>query len=338
MSFTNPIIGGGNALIREEIKSPDYVAGISGWRIGKDGTAEFNDVVLRGELFVTDPDGSYVRVYDQNPGSGALIEFGLPTASGAVLTPASITSSANASGTGHPGIVFKSATVDGSPFAILNMISNTTTDISEVFLDATDIIISAENFGRFYAGSILDFQMLPGGSGLFRVRDGDATFEQDLNVDGSETVGGSLTVDGNIFVNGSTIVVNNKSTLNTAQGAGTTTSATYVDLPAPSSLSFTKKYNASTKLIVTVCAGARSNAALTTVRFGVRINGVDTDVAHMEIPDANKHVALSGVTTVTGLLAGTYTVQVRYRRTAGAGTLQVDSNDWLSLAVEEVPV
>lgn len=328
MTFTDPIIGGESKLIRSAIQSPNYVPGVSGWTINRDGTAEFNSTTIRGELLVTDPDGSYVRIYDQDPGSGALIEFGLPTASGAVLTPASITSSDNASGTGHPGIVFKSATVDGSPFAIMNMISNTTTDTSDMFLDATDIVLTAETRGRFYAGSLLDFQMLPGGSGLFQVRDGDANFGQDL------------TVDGKAYTETSRIIVGNKTVLNTAQGAGTTTSATYVDLPATSSLSFTKLYDAAeTKLCVSLSVGARITVAtFTAVRFGVRINGADYDVAHTEIADLSKHGTMSGEREVTGIPAGTYTVQVRYRRVSGGGTINVDSNDWLSLTVEEVPV
>lgn len=49
MPFSNPIVGG-TTLIRPSIHSPDYVAGVSGWTINKDGTAEFNDVTVRGDL------------------------------------------------------------------------------------------------------------------------------------------------------------------------------------------------------------------------------------------------------------------------------------------------
>jgi hypothetical protein len=48
MTFGNPIVGG-TTLIRPAIHSPDYVEGVSGWSINKDGTAEFNDVTFRGE-------------------------------------------------------------------------------------------------------------------------------------------------------------------------------------------------------------------------------------------------------------------------------------------------
>lgn len=61
--FSNPIVGG-TVLIRPAIQSPDYVAGTSGWSINKDGTAEFNDVTVRGEVHV----GTGQDFIDLNPG------------------------------------------------------------------------------------------------------------------------------------------------------------------------------------------------------------------------------------------------------------------------------
>lgn len=49
MPFTNPIIAG-LTLIRTAIQSPDYVAGVSGWSIKKDGTVEFNNGTFRGTI------------------------------------------------------------------------------------------------------------------------------------------------------------------------------------------------------------------------------------------------------------------------------------------------
>lgn len=48
--FTNAITGGGGALVRPRIKSPDYVTGVSGWTVNQDGTAEFQDATIRGSL------------------------------------------------------------------------------------------------------------------------------------------------------------------------------------------------------------------------------------------------------------------------------------------------
>lgn len=54
MSFSNSVIGGAAALIRAAIKSPNFVTGLTGWQIAKDGAAEFNNVTVRGSIAGTD--------------------------------------------------------------------------------------------------------------------------------------------------------------------------------------------------------------------------------------------------------------------------------------------
>ena len=46
------------------IESENFVAGTSGWQITANGAAEFNNIIVRGELYLDGEDGfSYVRVY-----------------------------------------------------------------------------------------------------------------------------------------------------------------------------------------------------------------------------------------------------------------------------------
>lgn len=47
MGFRNPVVAG-IALARPAIESTDYVPGVSGWAIFQDGSAEFNDITIRG--------------------------------------------------------------------------------------------------------------------------------------------------------------------------------------------------------------------------------------------------------------------------------------------------
>lgn len=49
MSFRNRIAAGVH-LIREALRSPNYSPGVAGWTLERDGSAEFNDVVIRGDL------------------------------------------------------------------------------------------------------------------------------------------------------------------------------------------------------------------------------------------------------------------------------------------------
>lgn len=51
MIFSDNILAG-VVLTREAIQSENFVTGVSGWRIEKDGDAEFNNAVFRGEIWV----------------------------------------------------------------------------------------------------------------------------------------------------------------------------------------------------------------------------------------------------------------------------------------------
>jgi hypothetical protein len=54
----------GTVLVIERIESQNYEAGVSGWMIAADGSAEFFNVIARGEI-VTGPDGTlHVAVRD----------------------------------------------------------------------------------------------------------------------------------------------------------------------------------------------------------------------------------------------------------------------------------
>lgn len=88
MPFRNPLVSG-TALARSAINSPGYTPGTTGWTINRDGSAEFADVVIRGgELLITDPDGSFVRIYDEDPGDGAVVELQPADQVGETFTPA----------------------------------------------------------------------------------------------------------------------------------------------------------------------------------------------------------------------------------------------------------
>lgn len=82
MRFGNPIVAG-VALIREAIQSPNYVAGVSGWSINRDGTAEFADFTARGTL-QAGPITSRVDVNDE--GLSVTSDNGTPGIPGIKIT------------------------------------------------------------------------------------------------------------------------------------------------------------------------------------------------------------------------------------------------------------
>lgn len=67
MGFRSSILAGTN-LIRQAIKSPNFLTGVSGWSINKDGSAEFNNVVIRGGSVL----GGDILLYHGTPAAGTL--------------------------------------------------------------------------------------------------------------------------------------------------------------------------------------------------------------------------------------------------------------------------
>lgn len=71
MPFGNPAIGG-TVLVRTAEQSANYVAGTSGWRITRDGNAEFNNGTFRGSLTSGTNPGAHVVL--NNPLTGDAVD------------------------------------------------------------------------------------------------------------------------------------------------------------------------------------------------------------------------------------------------------------------------
>lgn len=70
--FSNPVFGGNGTLIRPAAQSPNYVAGSTGWMIARDGSAEFNNLTIRGTFQGTDfiINSSGIFLYSSTPALG----------------------------------------------------------------------------------------------------------------------------------------------------------------------------------------------------------------------------------------------------------------------------
>jgi hypothetical protein len=91
-SFTwqDPIAAGDGSLIFPAIKSPNYVTGVSGWIIRRDGTFELSGGTFRGSLIILDPVTG--RGFTITPASGTMglippnSNVGLTTVEGAIYS------------------------------------------------------------------------------------------------------------------------------------------------------------------------------------------------------------------------------------------------------------
>jgi hypothetical protein len=89
--FNNPVVGALN-LIRRAIRSPNYAAGTAGWTVNQDGSAEFNDVVVRGEVDVG-ATGEPQVIIGQDTAGGFIT---LPTGDPAEQDPSTLVGATNA--------------------------------------------------------------------------------------------------------------------------------------------------------------------------------------------------------------------------------------------------
>jgi hypothetical protein len=76
--FANPVVGGQGALVRPQIKSPDFnLATQTGWAILRDGSAFFFNITATGVVtansVVVDGAGQGVFVYDGAPALNSLV-------------------------------------------------------------------------------------------------------------------------------------------------------------------------------------------------------------------------------------------------------------------------
>lgn len=133
------------------------------------------------------------------------------------------------------------------------------------------------------------------------------------------------------------VAMGNREGITVAAPSESTTSSSYVNMGATSSFSFTKILG-STRLRIEMELTFFVTNADTSTRFGVRINGVDYDVLHVggNTIVANSNFAAAGSAIVaSGLAAGTYTIQGRWKRTGGTGSSSRFTNGWLSLYCTE---
>ncbi len=324
MAFDNPLTGGDGALIYPRIKSPDYTPGVDGWSIERDGSAEFNNVVVRGEVYVRSPStGSYVRIWNQVPGDSAVIEIRPDDSVGTVDAPAYIATGSD-SVFGQGGLSISGPSINGSgiPSIIMNSVGMFVEASQGVFWVSSDSGITFASLGDT---DFLDLtqtvraQFRPG-SGVFYITDADIGYAE---------------ITSGIQPGGALSAVRVFDSFYGPVGGTSITSTSFGNLPNSTGVTFSKGYGA-TEVKLTLFGRCRTNTGGTQVALAVQINGVDYEVDRHYFDVANIHQQLGGFVSVSGLAAGTYTVRARWRKIGGGGNLTVDDFDHFSLEAREV--
>lgn len=360
----NPILGG-TTLIRDAIQSEDYVPGVSGWSIFRDGSAELNNVVLRGSLLAKAANGSYVFIH--NDATGGRIDIRPPDSAGTVITPAEIAATVTNPKSGAPALAVIGPVIDGNG-PVAAYFSQSATFGREFFLDADIFWLTSQavewSMTNDWEISTPLGAPSPGNYIFFQVRasdyvcDGDsfsggstrATDPHNLgitpnNFGGTQfnTVG--TTQAGSLTVNFDYLSAKHELSRTQASSA-TLTATTYQEISTASDLQFSKDcIDGLTDAVVTMHGGCRTTVANTVVQFGVRIKTFagatigDIDVFRVTMNTVSAHTYASGIARVTGLSLVQNTIYKAHpiwKITAGTSpTVTMDANDTLSLQIEE---
>jgi hypothetical protein len=88
IQWSDPIAAGDGSLIFPAIKSINYVAGSSGWMIGRDGAVEFASGTFRGDVKIDDTSGGRLTLTSQIPyGAVIFMQPDFSSISGVTFTP-----------------------------------------------------------------------------------------------------------------------------------------------------------------------------------------------------------------------------------------------------------
>jgi hypothetical protein len=360
MPFGNPILAG-NTLNRTSMQSEDFVAGVSGWAIYRDGSAEFNDVVVRGDLFAIATNGAYVHVY--NDATSGRIDLRPPNSSGTTIVPASISSSSTNPKSGEPALGIIGPTIDGNgPVAMY--LSESATFGREFYLDADIFWLDSDAVEWNINGDWeITYEKSPGLFFIFfQVRSSDQACSAGHFEGGGFTSSGVTSTpnsfEGTAFHTGGTVdddsLEVNFNVLSAqyelehlySMSTITLTSTSYIEISTAADVTFSKDcVDGLTDVVVRMWAGCRSSVASTVVGFGVRIKTFagatigDVDLFKTVCNTAAVHVYNGAAARVTslGLVQNTlYKAHPIWKVISGTTpTVTMDTNDTLTLEIEE---
>jgi hypothetical protein len=147
---SDPIAAGDGSLIYPALKSPNYVAGVSGWKIDRNGSVEFADGTFRGDVQVSaTTGGAYVAV--QADAINAVIDINPPDVPGHTITPASLFGSSSATLT---ELTIFGPSIDGTGYAQIELIADLASNKTAMDMNIDVVNISCETFSIFGNGIV----------------------------------------------------------------------------------------------------------------------------------------------------------------------------------------
>lgn len=174
--------------------------------------------------------------------------------------------------------------------------------------------------------------------------DGDTVPISCFNISGSRlfvgdrVMGMQVPPSGNFIIGTLFITARTAANYNAPGVVGSTSSATFVSMPGTPTAPFTKNGN-SLQSALSCCVELSMFASVQgTAEVAVNINGIDNRVFISVAPGTQVIYFSAGTVFVNGLTAGPFTAGVTWRISGGVGTYNQNTNCYVSLTINEVPL
>lgn len=245
-------------------------------------------------------------------------------------------------------------------------VSNQTADLFQLKATSTAVLMAVNPTGattlKNSSNSTAEFMVQnTAGNELFqidstnsRVYIGDTTADSTgtlLVLDTKNTSGDPTGVNGGMYYNSNTSdfrcyvgggwqsCQSHSESVNGLVTGGTTTISTtsYTNLTTPSSISYTKLGGSNTNLVITMSATMYATVAAGTGAYlGVNVDSTDYDCGNLYFNQINVYGTVSCSVTIPSLNAGAKTIQMRWKRGLGTGSLNSSTGAaWNSMTVTE---
>lgn len=300
MQPQDPIVGG-TVLRRPAIQSPNYQTGSAGWTINADGSAEFNNVTVRGTFDAIDASGSEVKI--QTSGGFAQIAMFPAPGSGTYNSGTIQAEVGSAAGAGEIDIVAPQPIV-GGPY-----------NAGSIFVRSDDSAANGAHAGLAAPGS-----------------NGNIT----LNTGGKINLIGTVQ-----DTNSHRFLPSNVGCFNGSVAAGqNVVGGTGKNALSGISFSFTKQYSDTRVLVQVTGSGWSSAGTGYGINYGITVQGGtgDLTIGGMTYNTTAEHHAFSAANIFTAAwAAGTFTVNAWVQNTGtGATTFRTDGGDTWSITLTEI--
>lgn len=209
LRWSDPIASNDGSLVFPAIKSPNFTTGVIGWEITREGSAEFNNITVRGIFEAVSPSGSNVIV--SADAASATVSMQPPTFGGETFSPGTLKTTSGATGTlmliEGPGEITPTNIVGGE--LVLGADNTIPGSIAQIVADQISLFGVVTLTGDVILGSPASDAVSGDDTSVTSGQTTSTTFVNSLTTSGIRGIAFVAPPSGNVFIYGTAGAANN---------------------------------------------------------------------------------------------------------------------------------